>query len=222
MKITELKLRRKKLYGVQFDTEIDIAELGGEQDAAGWLALDSSLCESEGVRVGNEYSFEEIAELIKKSFCHRAKERAFWHLERQDISKKALITKLRRSFPQYAAEYAAKKCEELGLINDERYASRLAERYINGKQVAHGMAAVKLQQKGIPRDIAKAATAEVEYDAVENIKILIEKKYQGKMGDEKALRNTIAALSRRGFSFSDIRAAIKQFNEAKELELYDE
>ncbi len=222
MKITEIKLRRKRLYGVRFDSEVDISALGGETDAAGWLALDMSLCEAEGVRAGNEYSSEEIEELIKKSFCFRAKARAFWHLERQDFSKKGLETKLRRSFPDYAAAYAAQKCEDLGLINDERYAANLAERYVNGKLVAPTMAAVKLGQKGVPRDIAKAASLCVECNTVENIKILIEKKYRHKLLDEKGRKNTIAALARRGFSFSDIRAALKQLDELEELELYDE
>ena len=72
----------------------------------------------------------------------------------------------------------------------------------------------KLILKGIPRDLAKAALANTETDERAQIEALIEKKYKNKVADEENLRRTVAALMRKGFKFSDIKAALKNYSNA--------
>ena len=49
-----------------------------------------------------------------------------WYLSRSSYPKAGLIKKLCASFPDYAAEAAADRMEELGLINDRDYAAPYA------------------------------------------------------------------------------------------------
>ena len=83
MKIIEIKPRRKALSGIRFDCEIIPSEYGAIEDAAGLLALDS-----------------ELIALVCESHTKRAKSRAMWYLSRGDCSRKTLVDKLRRSFPE--------------------------------------------------------------------------------------------------------------------------
>ena len=212
MKILEIKPRRKQVSGVVFDCVIDPKEFGADSDAAGLLSLDSELCEMKHIKIGMTLSDEELEALVKESHIKRAKSRAMWYLSRSDCSKKTLIEKLARSFPDYACELAADRMEELGLINDEIYAKRKFERTINEKKVSVGVAKQLLKQEGIESDIIDNILEEVEIDPIEPIVALINKKYKSKLGDKQQNDKVIAALMRKGHRFSDIREAFSRFD----------
>ena len=63
--------------------------------------------------------------------------------------------------------------------------------------------------------MAKECVKNAENDPVVQIKSLIDKKYKNKLGDPQAITKTINALARRGFAFSDIRAALKNFTDTE-------
>ena len=220
MKIVALHSRRKSLYGIEFDCAIDPLNYGATADSTGLIAIDRVICDSYYLCSGFELDDKTLREIIEASHCSRAKSRALWYLERSDCSKKQLIEKLHRNFPESAAVYAADKMEELGFINDRRYAERLATSYITEKRIAPKKAAFLMSSKGIDRDLAKEMANDVETDSVEVIKELINKKYKNSLDDEKSLNRTVAALARRGFSFSDIRTAVRLYN--SEIELFEE
>jgi len=220
MKIVALHSRRKHLYGIEFDCAIEPKDYGATADSTGLIAIDRVICDSYHLCSGLELDDATLREIVEASHCSRAKSRALWYLEQSDCSKKQLIEKLRRNFPEAAAIYAADKMEELGFIDDRRYAERLAKNYVTQKRVAPKKAAFLMSSKGIDRDLAKEIAEDVETDSVEVIKELINKKYRNSLGDEKSLNRTVAALARRGFSFSDIRTAIRLYN--NEIELFEE
>lgn len=217
MKIIELKRRRKSLYGLQTDVELDPKLYGADSDPTGLIALDISTCDEYGLKNGMEITDEFLSKVIEASHYNRAKKRALWYLERGDVSKKQLIEKLKRAFPASAAQKAADRMEELGLIDDRRYAEMLANSLVNTKKVSPKMAAYMMTAKGIERDLAGEMTEAIEVDEVELIKSIIERKYIGKLGTEKELNRVINALARRGFSFSDIRTALKAYDSNTQL-----
>jgi len=126
MKIVALHSRRKSLFGIEFDNEIDPKDYGATVDSTGLIAIDRIVCDLYHLCSGLELDDVTLSKIIQDSYCSRAKSRALWYLERCDCSKKQLIEKLRRNFPESASVYAAEKMEELGFINDRRYAERLA------------------------------------------------------------------------------------------------
>ena len=217
MTVTEIKRIKKSLYSIRFAEEIDFAGYDAECDENGFLALDARLCEKRGITVGTVIDDEELSALVREHFCSRAKERAFWYLSRSDVSKKQLLMKLRRSFPDFAASYAVDVCLELHYLDDKRYAERLAEDLITVKKYAPRTAVAKMREKGIEREIAEQAAASVESDPLETLNALIRSKYKNRIVDEKGRRNTAAALARRGFSFGDIKKALSIYGEESEF-----
>ena len=182
--------------------------------------IDNDTVAEASLFVGMDITDEQINELVFKSDYRRAKQRALWYLDRMDYTEKGLFDKLiKAGFERHAtAEVLAYFCE-IGLIDDRRFAERLAERYSQANKSKREILN-KLYQKGVPLDIAREVLSETETDEVAQIKALIEKKYAYKLSDKASFDKTFAALARKGFSFSAIKEALRQYK--TELEFSEE
>lgn len=197
MKVTALKQMKKAITAVCLDD-------GSE------LLLDSELIIIENIKIGSE--IEDIEDLKYLSDYKRAKSRALWYLSRGDLSEKALREKLvRGGFPDKASTDAVERMKELGLVNDEAYASRMAE-YLKNSGTSRREAEFKMINRGIPRDIAHSLL-ETEENECDKIKYLLEHKYANKLGNEESVKKVFAALIRKGFSYSDVKSALKDYSE---------
>ncbi len=197
MKVTALNKRRKMLAAVTFED-------GSE------LLLDSETLIIENIKVGSY--IENIDEIKYASDLKRAKSRALWYLSRSDHSEKALYDKLNRGeFSSDACKEAVDRMKELGLINDEAYAERMAE-HLQQCGISRKEAEVKLVNRGIKRELAREVL-EDDGDECDKIKHLLEHKYVNKLGNEESVKKVFAALIRKGFSYSDVKSAMKEYSE---------
>ena len=78
----------------------------------------------------------------------------------------------------------------------------------------------KLYLKGVPLTLAKEILSECEVDEESQIKALIERKYAYKLQDKSNYNKVYAALVRKGFSFSAIKSALKEY--IKDIEFSEE
>lgn len=157
---------------------------------------------------------------IKESDYIRAKSRGMWFLDRADYSEKTLYEKIvAGGINPSAAARAVARIKELGLIDDRKLASRLAEQ-MSDANISKREAHAKLYQKGIPTDIIKAVLEETEFDELSQIEAVIQKKYRNKMSDADGIQKVYAALIRKGFSYSAVREKIKNYTQ--EIENYEE
>ena len=215
MIIKRIAIRRGKVNALFF---ADYTAEFGELTDDGGLILDRGLCESEGLAAGQNIAEDRLAELVQLSACRRARSRAVWLLESHDYTQKGMYDKLRRLFGDYAARDASQYCAQIGLIDDARFAQRLAfsmsERGISDREAVR-----RLVAKGVARDIAQDAVNEAESDPLSQLKQIIERKYAAKLltGDRKEIEKVVAALARKGFGFGDIRLAISDFADATDI-----
>lgn len=200
MIITDIVPKRKKLSALYIDGEFA-------------LKIDSETLLASRYSVGSEISDEQLKELVDSSKEKRAKEKALWLLSTRDHSKRELETKIRRTSDGDSAKKAVERMEELGLVNDEKFARRYADELINIKHLSERGAKYKLLEKGIERDLAEKILEELSPDPREHIGILIEKKYLRYLFDEKGRRKTVSALERMGYSWSDISAVMNKYFE---------
>ena len=70
----------------------------------------------------------------------------------------------------------------------------------------------ELYRKGVDRDIIREVLDETDFDEDELV-TLINKKYGRYLGDEKGVAKTINGLLRMGYSYGEIRNALKTINE---------
>lgn len=198
MLITEISQRRK---------DITLVVADGQE-----FLLNSDTLYSSGISVGMNVERDVLLKLKKQSDEERAKSRALWYLSRGDHSKKALLEKLCRNFPQDASIKAVERMEELGLIDDLRYATNVASA-LSSANTSDREIVRKLFAKGVPSELAKQVVSELESDSSAQIRQLLEKKYSRRLIDEDGVRKVYAALIRKGFSHSDVRAALREYSE---------
>ena len=198
MIITDLKPVKKSLSLVYIDGEYA-------------MKLDTATLAENGITVGYTLDDDELKELIEKSDYRRAKEKALYLISGRDYSKKQLMDKIKKDSSEETAEEVCERMEELGLLNDENYARRLAHDLIYLKKLSVKGAKYKLMEKGIDRELCDEILEEFEVDPVEQLTEIIERKYADKLDDEKGRRRTIAALQRLGYSWSDIKSALAEY-----------
>ena len=199
MKIQSVTNRRKHLTAV-------VLEDGSE------LLLDTELAEYRDLKPGAE--IDDPDALLYESDFKRAKSRALWYISRGDHSEKALREKLcHAGFSEAASSAAVLRMIELDLVNDERYAARMCES-LSASGSSKREIFAKMLYRGIPSQIAKECVfSEDGEDEVEKIKSLLDTKYASKLATEEGVQKVFAALIRKGFSFSDVKDALRAYNE---------
>ena len=198
MLITAIEPRRKSLRALCLDGELAVN-------------IDAQTLLSSRFQVGTEITDEELHELLAASDANRAKEKALYLIAHRDHSKKELVDKIRRTASQEAAEKAADRMEEIGLIDDRDYARRYASELFQRKYFARKRVEYELKQKGIDPDFIEELLEELEPEPVGQIGALVERKYLRALDDERGRRRTVAALQRLGYRWEDIRRALKEY-----------
>ena len=134
-----------------------------------------------------------------------------------DNSRRDLFLKLTRKghSPEHVNS-AIDKLEELGYVSDMRFAENTADRLLRTKHMSRSGIKSELLRKGIGAEIIQDVLERLEIDPAKEIEALIEKKYHRYLTDEKGLRKTVAALQRLGYSWSDIKSAIRKYTDGRE------
>ncbi|MBO5020674.1 MAG: RecX family transcriptional regulator [Clostridia bacterium] len=204
MKVTAIKPDKKHLTKLLLDEDSEIF-------------IDNDVfCES-GITIGSHITEEELKKLKYESDLRRAKSRALWYLDRMDYTEKALYEKLiKAGFGKRASAAVIARFCELGVIDDRRYAERLAER-LKETNVSKREAMHKMLLKGLSYDLIKEILDSDETDEEEKIKNLLEGKYARKLTEEKGAEKVYAALVRKGFSYGAVRTAMKNYTEQLEF-----
>ena len=192
MKITDIAPRRHRLSQLYIDGEAAVK-------------VDTETLLRRGIAIGDELDDEELHALLQASAKHRAEEKALYLLEHRAHSKKELENKITRAeFDREAARSAVEHMEELGLLNDEDYARRLANELFTRKKFGARRVKQELRQKGIDDALIAAVMDEFSTErseTEENIRAILERKYPMAREDEKVRRRAVAALQRYGYGF---------------------
>ncbi len=207
MVITEIKKQRNHLFSIAFDNKTE-------------ALLDKKTVIDNGLFVGQALHKKELDSLSEESDYQRAFSRAVWYIEQGDISKKALHQKLiRAKFNEKNIEKVILRLAELGLLDDDRLAKRLAEKLLSSN-ISKRAALSKMAAKGIDFALAKEILDDMECSPQNQIRAVIDKKYKTKLSTPEGVKKVFAALQRLGFGYSDIREVLKAYSE--ELEFSEE
>lgn len=134
------------------------------------------------------------------------KKRALAVLERRDVSRKELVTKLTdKGISPAEASECADWLEGLGVIDDARYAGMVVRHYM---AKGYGKARIQneLYRHGLPKELWDEALE--QYRAPEEtLDRLLRSKLKSDAPDRAELKKATDALLRRGFSWREINAA---------------
>lgn len=167
----------------------------------------------EKLKAGIMLSLERAEELERASNLRKAEEKALRLLDFRAYSRKELEDRLARDTDREAARDTALRMEELGLIDDEEYAGRLAAELAARKGFSESRIRQELCRRGLDRDLAAQAAETAAPDPQEALRALVERKYLPSLRDERGKRRTVAALQRLGYRFEEIRVVLRDFSE---------
>ena len=198
MKILEISRLRRSLYRLDLEdsdpVEVDVRTF----DESGW-------------RQGSDLDEAQLHTLLTTSRYNRARERALYLLGLRDYACKELEQKLYTEATPEIAASVVERLREVGLLDDERYAARLARSLSEQKHYPRRRIEQELRRRGLAPLLAQTAAEEVDGEDYEQALALLERKYYKKLDDPDSRRRVIAALARRGFSYGAIRRAMDAF-----------
>lgn len=200
MELTAAEPRRRGLVQLFLDGEAAVK-------------LDAQVFLQSGLKPGDQVSDQELFELIQASDARRAQEKALYLLEYRNYSKRELTEKIARTAAsREAAQAAAGRMEELGLIDDRRFGEDYARELFSRKGYGARRAAQELRRKGLNQELVQELVEKYgsPEQSGENIRRVLEKKYPGWQEDEKVRRRAFAALQRLGYSYQEVREAMGQ------------
>ncbi len=205
MIITAIEPKKKGLSALYIDGEFA-------------MKLDTEVLLSKRIDVGMDIDDETLKTLIESSDIKRAKDKAMWLISYRDHTKGELIKKVSKDTSFEAAKKAVERLEELGLVNDERFATRYATDLLNLRHMSKNGAKRKLLEKGIDKELAYDVVDNIECDTDSHIKAIIDKKYAKYLFDEKGKRRCVNGLMRLGYSYADIKSVLSQYTDTDDYD----
>ena len=180
-----------------------------------------------GIKSGSEVTPEQLEELLTESARRKMMNKALDLLSMRDYSRRELSDKLVTkawekkeqkdmdlgSLKQQASDICD-RLEELGLLNEERFARSYVDELIRRKHLSKSGLKTALIQKGVQRDIIETVLEEVDVDPVEQVRELLATKFKNRdFSDEKQKTRTVNALLRLGYRYNEIHAAMGEWLE---------
>ena len=166
--------------------------------------------------VGMELRDDEFAALKRSSKRGLERQKALELLSRRPHSRKELKDKLlRRGIDEEDAEDCVAWLAEHGFLDDGEYAGAVARHYA-AKGYGAGRVRSELQRRGIDRELAADTLSDLPDNSGKIDAFLARRLHDP--SDREAVRKVSAALFRRGFSWEEIRAALRRFDSSIEEE----
>lgn len=200
MIVTDIQEKKKGMSAIYIDGEYA-------------MMLDTFTLAHEGIKIGTEIDDDVLYEIIKASNLSRAKEKALHLLEYRSRSRNELVEKVKSLYGEEAAEAAADRMVQLGLVDDERFARDYAEELFMKKKFAPKRVEYELSRKGIDREIIDVVVEELSPNPEDQIRLLLDTKYRNKITDQNSYRKTANSLAALGYSYYDINSVLSEYYE---------
>lgn len=207
MEITSLKKYKGTTYEMELDSERKL-----------YLHID--IIVDFGLKIGMTVERDQLRKIIAASNFRRAYQYALYCLDYRDYSAEDLFEKLMKTYKNEAVCLAVvRKLAKAGIIDDQRYAEKLAQKLVETKKFGYHRALREMKAKGLDEDTAIEALEKYGDSFAENLAQLIEKKhsrYLTDSGDRKNIEKVKNALVRYGYGFDEVNRAVRDYFESVE------
>ncbi|MBR6581302.1 MAG: RecX family transcriptional regulator [Ruminococcus sp.] len=204
MEITSLSHYKGKTFEVEIDNQRKL-----------YLHID--IITDFGIAQGMEIERAELKKVIYASNFRRAYEYALYRLDYRDFSAEEIYEKLLETYKNEAlCLEVVKKLARAGIINDERYAEKLARKLVESKKYGYRRAKREMMQKGLAENTVCGALKQYADSFEENLAALLRGKYSRYLTDDtdrKSIEKAKNALVRYGYGYDEINRAVAEYFE---------
>lgn len=168
-----------------------------------------------GLKAGMELDGETLEAVRASMRASSARVTAANMIGSRALSKKELTRRLvKKGSDEADAQAAADWLEDIGAVDDAGYAAAVARHY-GGKGYGPQRVREELRRRGVDRALWDEALEEMP-ETAEILDQLIRKKCRGELSDPREKKRVSDALLRRGFAWSDVKAAMGRYTEIEE------
>ena len=207
MKVTSVKIYK----GTTYEAEIDNTRK---------IYLHADIIADFDIHEGMELERSELKKIIYASNFRRAYQYALYCLDYRDYSAKEMREKLVKTYRNESLCGAVvRKLESAGIIDDERYAEKLAVRYVEARKYGFRRAKHEIIMKGIDEYLAEDILQPYGESFSENLAHLIEIKYARLLtdrNDRKSIEKVKSSLVRYGYGFDEINRVTGEYFDNRE------
>ena len=204
MEITSLKKYKGTTYEVELDYERKL-----------YLHID--IIADYGLRSGMQLERDELKKIIYASNFRRAYQYALYCLDYRDYSAEDIYQKLVKTYKNESlCLEVVKKLARAGIIDDSRYAEKLARKLVETRKYGFRRAKRELLMKGLSDNVAEEALEQYRSAFGENLAELLRTKHYRLLADSsdrKSIEKVKSALVRYGYGFDEINQAVKEYFE---------
>lgn len=204
MEITSLSHYKGKTFEVEIDNQRKL-----------YLHID--IITDFGIAQGMEIEHAELKKVIYASNFRRAYEYALYRLDYRDYSAEEIYEKLLETYKnENLCLEVVKKLARAGIINDERYAEKLARKLVESKKYGYRRAKREMMQKGLAENTVCNALEQYADTFEENLAALLRGKYSRYLMDDtdrKSIEKAKNALVRYGYGYDEINRAVAEYFE---------
>ncbi len=159
---------------------------------------------------GLELDQDAFEELKRSSSKALEREKALELLSHRPYSKREMRDKLiAKGADEQSAEECVQWLERQGFLNDEEYASAVARHYA-AKGYGAGRVRSELRRRGVERELWDDTISALP-ESNDRLDAFIARRLKDP-NDRDAVRKISAALFRRGYSWEEIRSALRRFD----------
>lgn len=173
-----------------------------------------------GLKAGMQIERSRLREIVYASNFRRAYQYSLYCLDRRDYSAEDIFQKLMDTYKnEELCLNVVRKLARADLINDVRYAEKLAAKLVETKKFGYYRALREMTAKGLEKDTAIEALEKYSDIYSENLAELIEKKYSRSLtdsGDRRSVEKVKNALVRYGYGFDEVNRAVREYFGSKE------
>ncbi len=206
MKITSLSQYKGKTFEIEIDNQRKL-----------YLHID--IITDFGLIQDMEIEPAELKKIVYASNFRRAYEYALYRLDYKDFSAEEIYQKLLETYKsETLCLEVVKKLARAGIINDERYAEKLARKLVESKKLGFRRAKREMLAKGLTESVVYNALKQYEGVFEENLNTLLNGKYSRYLTDSKdrkSVEKVKNALVRYGYSYDEINRGVKEYFESE-------
>ena len=196
-------------------------ELDGSRETT--YFINASVVDEFMLKKGQELSGGALERIRGADALRKAKRRALYLLGSRQYCRGELLKKLRQTYGEDIARSAVDYVAELGYVNDEEYAPKLAEYLIHTKRWGLRRTRYEMLRRGLDEELVDNTLEEFSEEEIdEEITALLEKRYSAKIQDYDDRRRTIAAFARRGYDYRAVKRCIETLLESEGYEDYED
>ncbi len=169
-------------------------------------SVDTETCYKHGLREGCELDAAALDSLQADSETRRAKDKALGYLSLRSYGSQELYQKLCLKFDEHSSAAAVAEMHRLGLLDDVAFA-RARARHLAGQNRSAREIEHRLRALGLGEQEIALAMEEVAPQSEGACLAVVNRHYRAKLAAGQR-EKVLAALARRGFSYSEARAAV--------------